>query len=251
MVYVIDEKKLKKIEKDYKHGLKYAVIQEKYNISYNKLLCLIRKYKWKRKSNRSEVQKGNKNSVGNKGGPGAEKGNKRAVTTGEYESIYKDVLDDEELELFNNYNIKDKKEELMNELKLLTIREKRMLKRIADLKNTGKDLTINSITRNKSSTTEYGGMANESSSTYAESTVEKIQRIEEALTRVQESKRKCIEAIHKLELEDNKFELELLRFERQVAADEPEDSTNENNKTSSLINALNIKASEVWLDDKK
>lgn len=222
-----------RVKKDYLNGWTYKEIEEKHEISHNQLLYLIRKNKWKRESNRSEVQKGNKNAKGNKGGH-APKKNKNAVTTGEYESIYKDVLDDEELELFNNYSIKDKIEELMNELKLLTIREKRMLKRIADLKNTGKDLTINSITRNKNSTTEYGGMASESSSTYAESTVEKIQRIEEALTRIQEAKRRCIESMHKLEIENKKFELQ----EKVFNAKNDDDNKNKEGRLEELFSLI-------------
>lgn len=224
-------KKIQKIEIDYKNGLKYQEIENKYKISHKDLRNLVKTQKWTRNSNRSKVTENNKN----------------AVTTGEYESIYKDVLDDDELEFFNNYSVKSKVEELEDELKLLNIREKRMLKRIADLKHTGKDLTISSITRNKSSTTEYGGTESESSSTYAESTVEKIQRIEEALTRIQEAKRRCIESLHKFELDDNNFELKLLRLEKEVSSETVPET--ENDAKSSLLEALNSKASEVWLND--
>lgn len=214
-------KNIRKIEKDYKAGLKYSEIENKYEVSYNQLLYLIRKNEWKRASNRSMAQKGNKNAKGNKGGHAPLK-NKNAVITGEYESIYKDVLNDEEIELFNEYSVKNKVKELENELKLLIIRERRMLKRIADLNSTGKDLTINSITRNKSSTTEYGGNVSESSSTYAESTIEKVQRIEESLTRIQEAKRRCIDSLHKIEIENKKHDL------REKIFNNKNDNDNEN-----------------------
>lgn len=247
MVYVTANKKIQKIEKDYKSGLKYKDIEDKYKIKHKELINLIKKYKWKRESNRSKAQKGNKNAVGNSGGH-APDNNKNALVTGAYETILKNVLDEDELEIFNKYDVEDEKNALIEQIKILTIRENRMLKRIRNLKDSGKDLTIQTITRNKSSTTEYGGIANESSSTYAESTVDKIQRIEEALTRVQDSKRKCIEALHRFKLEDNRFEIELLRLEREIAADEPADNkTSENN--DSLIEALNLKAKEVWNDD--
>lgn len=222
-----------RVKKDYLNGCTYKEIEDKHGISHNQLLYLIRKNKWKRESNRSEVQKGNKNAKGNKGGHAPEK-NKNAVTTGEYESIYKDVLDDEELELFNNYSVENKVKELENELKLLIIREKRMLKRIATLNNTGKDLTINSITRNKSSTTEYGGMVSESSSTYAEATVEKIQRIEEALTRIQEAKRRCVDSIYKIEIENKKFDLQ----EKAFNARNDDDNKNKEGKLEELFNLI-------------
>ena len=53
----------------------------KYTITQSELVYLIQKSKWKRKSNRSKVLKGNKNAVGNKGGPGAEQENKNALKT--------------------------------------------------------------------------------------------------------------------------------------------------------------------------
>lgn len=242
----IDAKMLNKIKKAYEKGKTYKEIEKKYNVTSNQITYLIRSNQWKRKSNRSEVQKGNKNAAGNRGGK-APKKNKNAVTTGEFETIYKDVLDDDEVELYGKYKVEDEKETLIEQIKILTIRENRMLKRIKELKDSGKDLTIQNITRSKSSTTEYGGFASESSNTLAESTVDKIQRIEEALTRVQDSKRKCLEALHRFKLEDNRFELELIRMERQAAADEPQesgDSTSDN-----LIDALNTKAKEVWSDD--
>ncbi len=211
-------KKIQKIEIDYKNGLKYQEIENKYKISHKDLRNLVKTQKWTRNSNRSKVAENNKN----------------AVTTGEYESIYKDVLDDEELELFNNYSVENKVKELENELKLLIIREKRMLKRIATLNNTGKDLTINSITRNKSSTTEYGGTESESSSTYAESTVEKIQRIEEALTRIQEAKRRCVDSIYKIEIENKKFDLQ----EKAFNAKNDDGNKNKEGKLEELFNLI-------------
>lgn len=63
------DKKIKKIEKDYMSGMKYSKIEKKHNITRNRLEWLIRKYSWKRESNKSEALKGNKNAVGNKGGP--------------------------------------------------------------------------------------------------------------------------------------------------------------------------------------
>ena len=52
----------------------------------------MKKKKWERESNLSKVKKGNQNAKGNKGGPGAEKGNTRALKTGEYETIFRPIL---------------------------------------------------------------------------------------------------------------------------------------------------------------
>ena len=182
------EADVKKIKKDYKRGMKYKDIIEKYNITHSELRSIIRKNKLTR--TKSKAQIGNKNAVGNKGGHGTEN-NKNAVTTGEYEKIYQDVLDQEELEIYNNFEVVDKEQLLINDYKILTIREKRMLTRIQDLKQKGKDMTINYI-RNKKSKFETETI------TDAEPTLNMIQKIEDGLTRVQEAKRKCLESLAKI-----------------------------------------------------
>lgn len=75
---MINKNNLPKIEKDYKDGYTYNKLAEKYKLTYNQVTYLIKKNKWKRESNLSLVHIGNKNAVGNSGGPGAETGNKRA-----------------------------------------------------------------------------------------------------------------------------------------------------------------------------
>ena len=83
-----DNNKISKIKKDYMAGKTYKQIAQKHDVTYNEVLYLVKKKNWKRKSNLSKVKKGNQNAKGNKGGPGAEKGNTRALKTGEYETIY-------------------------------------------------------------------------------------------------------------------------------------------------------------------
>lgn len=73
-------------------------------------------------------QPGNKNAAGNKGGAAPEK-NKNAVTTGEFETLLFDCLDPEEQRLAQAVP-DDKQKLLMQEIQLLTVRERRMLKRI-------------------------------------------------------------------------------------------------------------------------
>lgn len=181
---------IENIKNDYLQGMKYKDIIAKYNITQSELRSIV--YKNKLNRTKSKAQIGNKNSVGNNGGAPEE--NKNAVTTGEYENIYKDVLDPEELELYENYEVDDAEQLLIEEYKILTIREKRMLKRISDLKQRGKDMTINYI-RNKK------GKENETI-TDAEPTLNLIQRIEDGLTRVQEAKRKCIDSLTRLNNKD-------------------------------------------------
>lgn len=124
-------------------------------------------------------------------GPKDQRGNKNAVKTGEYETIWFDTLDEEERELFHQINL-DKIKQLDNGIKLIEIRERRMLKRIQKLKE--KDFTVISrkegLERGKATSLEE-----------SQGTLGQIQAIEEALTRVQAHKAKLIDLKHKLELD--------------------------------------------------
>lgn len=203
----------KKIKKDYMAGLKYKDIETKHNITKSQLIYLIQKNKWKRKSNRSEALKKNKNAKGNKGGPGAEKGNKRALTTGEYENIFSSVLSEEEQNIFENYNIEDKATALLEEIKVLTIREVRMLNRIKKLQDKNSDMTINSISKTNYQNVSWNKDNAVTTITHAENTTKAIQDIEDALTRVQESKRRCIESLNKVGLDKERLEIEKQKLE--------------------------------------
>lgn len=182
----VDEKNIKE---DYVSGLKYKDIQEKYNITNSQLIYLIRKNKWKRPSNRSKVQKGNKNAKGNKGGH-APHNNKNAVVTGEYENIFSGVLDDEEQGILSSSDI-GTKETLLGELKILTVRERRMLGRIKELKDKHKDMVITKMQKN-----------GEDNSTEAQNILFLIGKIEDGLTRVQESKRRMLDLLYKIECDN-------------------------------------------------
>lgn len=192
MIYVIDEKNIDRLKKDYKKGFTYKVLIEKYKITHNELISIIRKNKWKRKSNKHITHKGNKNAVGNKGGA-APKGNKNAVTTGAYENIFDTVLDEDEKILMES-DFLDTRMAIKHELKLTSIREKRMLERIRDLKNKKRDLTITKMTKNS-----------ENTSTEAQNTLLLIQKTEEALTKVQESKRRLLDLQYKIESKEGKY----------------------------------------------
>lgn len=211
----------KKIKRDYLKGLSYKKIQKKYNITHDQLLYLIHSNKWKRESNRSEVQKGNKNAVGNSGGH-APKHNKNALVTGEYESIFSDFYDEKEKAIAQQLKQSDEMAKLEQDIELYTIREKRMLERIKDLKNSNKDMTIQSMARSKTNSTGYDGIATESSHTYAESTVDKIQRLEESLTRVQQARVKAVDAKQKLKTEQEKHELQKQYFAIKYSQEENE-----------------------------
>lgn len=185
------EETIKKIKKDYKKGMKYKDLMSKYNITQPELRSIIRNNKWKRTKNA-----GHKNALGNKGGTGAEPGNKNALTTGEYETIFKDVLTEDELLIYDKVDFEDNRMLLLEEYRILTIREKRMLARINEFQNKDKDLTIGSIRKRE---TKKRASIETETITEAEATINIIQKIEEGLTRVQDAKRKILETLQKLD----------------------------------------------------
>ena len=84
-------------------------------------------------NNKGGAPPGNKNAVGNKGNKSASppKRNKNAVKTGEYETIFADLLSDEEKDIYSKLN-DDPFFILDEEIRILKIRQYRMLKRIKD-----------------------------------------------------------------------------------------------------------------------
>lgn len=239
-----DSNKISKIKKDYMSGKTYKQIAEKHGVTYNEVLYLVKKKQWKRDSNLSKVKKGNQNAKGNKGGPGAEKRNTRALKTGEYETIYDDLLTDEEKALLKQIELDDKKYQIISEIKILSIRERRILKKIQDLQN-GKEMSIVRMSKSSSNNVSYRDNGT-LTTTEAENTLNIVQRLEEALTRVQEAKRRYIDSYHKIETDDRKLELDLIRLEMEAARDDS--SNTEDMKDDSFIKALNDSTEGAWND---
>lgn len=205
------QRKEENIKNDYLQGMRYKDIFKKYNITLPDLKKIIRKYNLTR--DKSQVLKGNKNAKNNKGGQ-PPIGNKNAVTTGEYESIFQNVLTDEEKSIFKKIKVENTDSLLLNEYieeyKLLTIRELRMMRRIMTLEQSERDMTIGSIKKKNNS------QRNIETTTEAEATLDKIQRIEDGLTRVTEAKRKSRENMIKLGFSKRELELKEKQAENDL-----------------------------------
>lgn len=161
------------------------------------------------------AQPGNKNSSG---GP---PGNKKAVTTGEFETLLFDCLDEEEKRLAESMP-DDKHHLLLQEIQLLTVRERRMLKRIESIKQAAAYLDTDITTEGMTLVSIECG--DQSIKKKYESKLGQIQAIEEALTRVQARKQRAIESLHKFGFDDVQIELERKRVEMAArAAGEIED----------------------------
>lgn len=162
--------------------------------------------------------------------------NKNAISTGEFESIFFDTLEDDEIKLVDSIEI-EKRNLLIHEIQLLTVRERRMLKRIADLKN--KEIALKSYKTGieKDADTDLKEF---------ETALNQIQNIEEALTRVQEKKQKAIDLLHKFDVDEAKLDIAVMKTELAILKQGGDEGPIEDD---GFIDALNAQVDEVWNDD--
>lgn len=161
-------------------------------------------------TNHKGGQPGNRNAVGH-GGTGPP-GNKNAVKTGEFETLFFDALEPEEHQLIGMVQL-DKEQLLLQEIQLLTVRERRMLKRIQEYKDSRMP--------------------------------ELIPDVEDALTRVQARRQRAIESLHKFGYEDARLDLEMMRIEMEMMKDSNQEPDQEDD---GFMDAMNKSAAKVWGD---
>lgn len=188
-------------------------------------------------------QLGNKNAAGhgapkknkNAAGHGAPEKNKNAVTTGEFETLLFDCLEPEERQLAQSVPA-DKEKLLLQEIQLLTVRERRMLKRIENLKQ--KDFTT--VKKKQGTEKDKWTDLNEDHATLGQ-----IQNIEDALTRVQARKQAAIDSLHRFGVDDAKLELELMKVELATMKLGGQDTETEDD---GFLDALNAEVGSLWGD---
>lgn len=220
----------------FKKGLKYKEIAEKLGVPESTVKSWATRY-WKKGKAASDKgatkrkkdapsdatsanpkhrggQPGNVNSVGNKGG--APPGNQNALKHGGYSAILFDTLDDEEKQLIELMP-SNEEQMLIEEIQILTIRERRILKRIEEHKKT--PISVSSTVRIDHKR-EFD--SEEDKALYTERIKEKVQskerlpgreydvhnsaeasysiilKLEEALTRCQAQKQRDIDSLIKL-----------------------------------------------------
>lgn len=162
--------------------------------------------------------KGSKNAVGNRGGPGGPPRNKKAVTTGEYETIWFDCLTEEEQALCSAINT-DTLTQVEEDIRLLTIRELRMMERIKKvtdgltekekkvLQELVKEKVAVPITHEATGETKIVKI-DQTKMIVTEITeteyrkIDDILKLEEALTRVQDKKTRQLALKHTIESAD-------------------------------------------------
>ena len=176
-------------------------------------------------------QPGNRNAVGH-GGTGPP-GNKNAVTTGEFETLFFDTLEDDERLLIGMIQ-PDKEKLLFQEIQLLTVRERRMLKRIEDLR----DCDFTTVKKKKGTEKDKWTDLKEDQAVLGQ-----IQSIEDALTRVQGRKQRAIESLHKFGFDDARLEIELMKVELATLKIGGQEAGQEDN---GFLAALNTEAESLW-----
>lgn len=212
--------------------------------------------------NRGGAPPGNQNAKGNSGGAGGPPGNKKAVTTGEHETIWLDTLTETEQLLIDQVDT-DPIIQANESLYLLTIRERRMMQRIKALMD-GLSETERNVFYELKAIKEVSTIHDEKTgitkkipharNEMMESKIEEkgfrklddIVKLEEALTRIQDKKIRAIELKNRLIDEEKSVRIEMLKHELMVkrggaAPDELQDD--------GFIDALRGRALEVWAKD--
>lgn len=216
-------------------------VKDEWRIRLNGVLQTVQRSTPKRRG----APKGSQNAKGNIGGHGGPIGNKKAVVTGEHETIAWDTLADDEKALYPAVTT-DEIIAVDRTIRMYEIRERRMMRRIKQLQE-GPDMVLSISVTSEMGGGQYGDA--DSKSDTREAAVERIQRIEDALTRVQKEKAKCIELRSKLVPPELREELERLRVEKlraEVAkltgtSDAPEND-------DGFLDALSSDASGIWED---
>lgn len=227
-------------------GMKLIDISKALEVPVGTIRSWKNRYNWDEKSNATlhkrkrnvakakGGQPGNQNAIGNHGGAAPE-GNKNAVTTGEFETLLFDCLDPEEKQLAAAVP-NDKEQLLFQEIQLLTVRERRMLKRIENLRQA--DFT----TVSRKSGIEKGKMTDLSED---RATLGQIQNIEDALTRVQARKQAAIDSLHRFGVDDARLEIELMKLDMAALKLGGQETEVEED---GFLEALNTEAGDLWGD---
>ena len=203
----------------YLQGAKLVEIASQLNLPEGTVRRWKSTHRWEseRSDKKSERSKKRKRGAqpGNKNSSGGPPGNKKAVTTGEFETLLFDCLDPEEQRLAQTVP-EDKQKLLMQEIQLLTVRERRMLKRIDLLRNSLDDSGVAS--GDETGMTVVGhrkGIEKDKDTDLLEyrEKLGQIQNIEDALTRVQARKQAAIDALHRYGVDDARLEIEMKRLD--------------------------------------
>ncbi|MGM0214951.1 phage terminase small subunit [Enterococcus sp. AZ109] len=189
---------------------------------------------------------GNQNAKGNRGNSRASPppGNKNAVKTGEYETIFADTLTKEEREIYSGLS-DDPLFVLSEEIRLLKIRQHRMMNRIKAAENgldqkeveqlhelRGRKQFIDSEKGGKKVSIEVPAMVITEKREKIFRKIEDILAIEEALTRISAQLTRAVKQLNDLNLTEKRMAL----MDRQITRNEAQTDYTKAQTTRALIN---------------
>lgn len=200
--------------------------------------------------NNRGAPEGNKNAVGNKGNKKASppRRNKNALKTGEYETIFFDTLSDEEKDIYSNLN-NDPSFVLSEEIRLLKIRQLRMMKRIKEAESGLNDEEVDRLQQLRKIKTpiEKDGKKLEikrevmqdvqvTRKTYRK--IDNILSLEEALTRISNNLTKTIKLFNELELQAERTKIASIQVRKLSAETKIVENTADKLTSSGKVNEL-------------
>ncbi len=222
----------------YLKGMKLVEIASQLNLPEGTVRRWKSTHKWDNersdKNNERSDRKSRGGQPGNKNATGPP-GNKNAVTTGEFETLLFDCLDPEEKQLATSVP-NDKEQLLFQEIQLLTVRERRMLKRIENLRQA--DFTT--VKKKKGTEKDKWTDLDEEHAMLGQ-----IQNIEDALTRVQARKQAAIDSLHRFGVDDARLEIELMKLDMAALKLGGQETEVEED---GFLKALNTEAGDLWGD---
>ena len=201
-------------------------------------------------SNKGGAPIGNQNAKGNKGNSRASPpvGNKNALKTGEYETIFVETLSDEEKDIYSNLN-NDPSFILSEEIRLLKIRQLRMMKRIKEAESGLNDEEVDRLQQLRKIKTpiEKDGKKLEikrevmqdvqvTRKTYRK--IDNILSLEEALTRISNNLTKTIKLFNELELQDERTKIASIQVRKLLAETKIVENTADKLTSSGKVNEL-------------
>ena len=252
------DKRIEQAKGMYLKGMKLVEIASQLNLPEGTVRSWKNRYKWdcnvaKEKRNVAKRKKGGQPGNQNATGPPE---NKNAVKTGEFETLFFDCLEPDEQKLIQTVR-PDKEQLLLQEIQLLTVRERRMLKRIEFLKLLEQSSNPEEVQEDDElekappgmSVTKYKSGMEKGKPTLLreyEGILGQIQSIEDALTRVQARRQRAIEALHKFGYDDARLELAAMQLEFEMSK---QDVQQEETDDDGFLSAMNAVAQEVWGDE--
>ncbi len=219
-------------------------------------------------TNRGGAPPGNQNAKGNKGNKQASppSGNKNALKTGEYETIFADYLTEEEKDLYSNLN-DDPFFVMSEEIRLLKIRQRRMMKRIADAEAglnereleklyelRGRKTLVESKKSGQKIQVEVPDLVLTEMKEHSFRKIEDVLSIEEALTRVSAQLQRAVKQMNEIILNENrrtlldrqseKLDVEIRRLKMQIDDLDPEEIEDDG-----FLAALEAEGEELWPEE--